>query len=395
MTLWIFWTILICLFLAIFATLTRSLLSSGMADGAQDLAIYKDQLHEVERDRARGILSAEEAQRAKLEVSRRLLEADKVRAPAGAGNGSIAIASGIVVLALLGGAMLYLRIGVPGYADLPYAPRLASLDVARADRPTQAAAEAQVSDKASPSVDAEFLALVEQLSRAVKKNPDDLRGQQLLARNEAVLGRFDRAIAAQKQVIALQSPPPAAEIAKLAELLVYAAGGYVSPEAEDLLRQAFARDPQEPLALYLSGLMMAQGGRYDITFRDWMLALDVGAQDAAWRPSVLAAMPEVAARAGQRWTPPTDLPQPSAADVEALSALSDDDRSAAIEGMVESLAARLRTEGGSDTEWARLIRANTVLGRTDAARNAWAAANAAYPNSPVIANAARNAGLAP
>ncbi|MBE0552895.1 MAG: c-type cytochrome biogenesis protein CcmI, partial [Rhodobacteraceae bacterium] len=42
-----------------------------------DIAVYRDQLAEVERDLARGTLAADEAQRLRTEVARRLLEADR------------------------------------------------------------------------------------------------------------------------------------------------------------------------------------------------------------------------------------------------------------------------------------------------------------------------------
>jgi cytochrome c-type biogenesis protein CcmH len=44
---------------------------------AYDLQVYRDQLKEVDRDVERGILTEAEAARARTEVSRRILEADR------------------------------------------------------------------------------------------------------------------------------------------------------------------------------------------------------------------------------------------------------------------------------------------------------------------------------
>ena len=53
---------------------------AAVARSASDIAIYKDQLAEIERDRERGLIAGEEAQAATLEVSRRLIDADRVAA---------------------------------------------------------------------------------------------------------------------------------------------------------------------------------------------------------------------------------------------------------------------------------------------------------------------------
>ena len=49
---------------------------------AYDIEVYKDQLHQVGQDYDRGQLSAEQAQAAKTEISRRLLNADARRGSA-------------------------------------------------------------------------------------------------------------------------------------------------------------------------------------------------------------------------------------------------------------------------------------------------------------------------
>jgi cytochrome c-type biogenesis protein CcmH len=41
-----------------------------------DAAVYRDQLNEIESDRARGLIGVEEAEAAQIEISRRLLAAD-------------------------------------------------------------------------------------------------------------------------------------------------------------------------------------------------------------------------------------------------------------------------------------------------------------------------------
>lgn len=398
MNIWVFWAIAACLTVAVAAIMARAMTGSGTGGLQPDLQIYRDQLTEVDRDVARGTLPEDEAERLRTEISRRVLDADKTRNFARpTRHGSAAIGASLVALALICMVPVYLHLGAPGYPDLPNIPRLSALESARNDRPTQAEAEAQAPPADErPAPDPQFAALVAQLRDAVARHPTDLRGQRLLARNEAALGNFAQAAAAQQQVLKLVPDASASDHALLAELMAYAAGGYISPEGEAVLKQALARDPEQPLALYLSGLMMAQGGRDDLAFRYWNKALEMAPADAPWRATVIQAMPYIAMQAGMRWTPPPALPGPTADDVQAMSALPEADRTVAIQGMVEGLATRLQQTGGSADEWARLITAYGVLGRDDDARAAWQTASATFAGAELatIHTAAIQAGVA-
>ena len=44
---------------------------------AYDLQVYRDQLREIDKDLAKGVLSEDEAERTRTEVARRVLEADR------------------------------------------------------------------------------------------------------------------------------------------------------------------------------------------------------------------------------------------------------------------------------------------------------------------------------
>ena len=53
-----------------------------------------------------------------------------------------------------------------------------------------------------------------------------------------------------------------------------------------------------------------------------------------------------------------------------------------ISNMVESLASRLETEGGTSREWVRLIKALSVLGELERAKKTWAEALNIFNASP-------------
>lgn len=336
-----------------------------------DLAVYKDQLKEVDRDLARGILTEAEAKQVRVEVSRRILAADRAEDEAEGRQGPKAAAILVTVAVVFGGAgWVYTQIGAPGYPDLPIEERLATAAELRASRPGQADAEARVPPSPALDVDPRLPGLVQQLRDALSDRPDDLQGYVLLANNEALLGDFQAAYAAQSRVLELRGT--AADYADYADLLILAAGGYVSPEAEVALNAALDRDPANGSARYYAGLLAIQTGRPDQAFTLWRPLLEEGPPDAPWIAPIRAQIEQAAQAAGVRYTLPAEtaapLRGPSTDDMAAAQEMAPEDRAAMIEGMVAGLADRLANEGGPPEEWAQLINALGVLGRQDEAR---------------------------
>ncbi|MBE9638115.1 c-type cytochrome biogenesis protein CcmI [Salipiger mangrovisoli] len=413
-----FWIVTALAVLAVSAPLLLALLRARTEiAGAEafDLKVYRDQLSEIDRDRARGTIGEAEAERLRTEVSRRILAADSRAHQPGTGRvgrGPRRVAAVLVLLALLGGSYaLYLRLGAPGYGDLSLGTRISAAEELRATRPSQAEAEAAVSEAPPSQAPAEYMQLVTRLREAVASRPDDLQGQALLARSEAALGNYRAAYAAQRQVITLRGDgASAADFADLADMMVLAAGGYVSPEAEAALDEVMARDPHNGVARYYGGLMMAQTGRPDSAFRIWDSLLRQSEPGAPWIPAIAGQMPELARRAGVndyalpeiasaalKGEVPPALPGPSTEDMQAASEMSDTDRQAMIEGMVDNLSERLASQGGSPEEWARLLTALGVLGQTDRAAAIWTEAQQVFASRPealdTVRDGAARAGL--
>uniref|UniRef100_UPI00273CFADC c-type cytochrome biogenesis protein CcmI n=2 Tax=unclassified Roseovarius TaxID=2614913 RepID=UPI00273CFADC len=146
-----FWIIIASLSIGVGAVLALTLLrgrAEAVPQAAYDMQVYRDQLKEVDRDLARGVIPEAEAERVRTEVSRRLLAADAQmraqQAPSGqSGKGSAVVAVALIALMLGGALALYGQIGAPGYPDLPLEARIAASDQARAERLSQAEAEAE------------------------------------------------------------------------------------------------------------------------------------------------------------------------------------------------------------------------------------------------------------
>lgn len=399
---WQFWLAAAAMGLAVAASLLRGVFAAR-ADvspaAAYDLQVYREQLATVDTDLARGTLAPDEAERLRTEISRRLLGADRTAQAAKAPARSGRLAALVVTLPVLAAAyLLYDRLGAPGYPDLPLAERLAMSDDLRAKRPPQAEMEASAPKPAAVPVDPASAKLMDELRAAVKSRPDDQRGLELLAANEAALGNLPAARQAMEQLVALKGTAATADDhAALGEVMVMAAGGRVSPEAEAALAKALQLDAGHPAARYYYGLMAAQVGRFDRTFALWQPLLD-GPADAPWIAPIRAQIEDVAMRAGINFT----LPEAKGPDADAVAAAQDmtpEDRQQMITGMVAQLSERLATEGGEVEDWAKLITSLGVLDRKDEAQAIYAEALEKFEGreseQSFLKEAALNAGLTP
>lgn len=404
----IFWAAAGIITLTVAVILLRAIRQTGTGDLQNvefDQQVYRDQLAEIERDQARGVIAGDEAKRLRSEVARRLLATDRAEvAPEDrkAGPQSVLVL-GAMALMLAAGFGGYALLGQPGYGDLPLKARIMVAEERRADRPKQAAIEAALPARPQlEAADPAFVELVEKLRAAVATRPNDLQGQMLLARNEANLGNLTAAYQAQERVLAIKGPAANdADVLTQATLMVQAADGQVSPEAETLFQSVLAHSDSNDTALFFTGIVNMQVGRYDLAFGYWNKLMETAPADSPWRPEVTTRMEALAEVAGVKYTPAEApaLPGPDAAAVAAAQDMSPEDRQAMIRNMVEGLNDRLATEGGSAEEWARLIKALANLGEKDRAATIYAEAQKTFAGRTVelsgLKEAAVEAGVAP
>jgi cytochrome c-type biogenesis protein CcmH len=382
----IFWILTAFMALAVAGLMALVLLRSrdmGEPPAAYDLRVYRQQLRDVDKDLARGVINEADAGRIRTEVSRRILAADTQLQKDGSGasqpSGLSKGAALALVLAVVGGTLgLYSTLGAPGYGDLALKTRIAIAEERAESRPTQAEAETQMPAFPAPDAEDSYRQLVEQLRQTAAQRPDDAQGQALLAQHEANLGNFTAAYQAKQRYIDIMSGDlEASDYGELAELMIMATGGYVSPEAEAALVQTLKLDPQNGAARYYYGLMLGQVGRPDLSYQIWAETLRNSAPSDPWVDGIQRQIEDMAFRAGVEYQPITPrgappfagaLPGPDAADVENAAELSQEERAEMIRGMVARLSDRLATEGGTVQEWARLIGALGVLGDKDQAQ---------------------------
>ncbi len=372
----LFWIVALLVGLVVVLALLRPLLRmQGDAGEASDVVVYRDQLATLDADVARGVVAPEEAETTRVELSRRLLAAADAAERAEAATqaplaGTRVIASLSTAFVLVGGTAIYLWLGAPGRPDAPLASRAdeAQAIADMAQRPPQAIAEAMVAARTpEPQVPERDRVLLTQLETVLESRPDDAEGLRLLARTYMQLGYHLEGRQAQDRLVTLLGAEARTEdLSALAEFMIVAAGGYVSPEAEAVLDQTLARDPGDPWAGYYKARAELQSG--DRTAAGSRLTALV--ENASTPDTLRAAAADDLAR--------LLAPGP---DAEAVAAAGDLDPAAQremAEGMVAGLAARLADEGGTVAEWQRLIRAYRVLGEVDAAEQAMVDARAAF-----------------
>ncbi|WP_264213827.1 c-type cytochrome biogenesis protein CcmI [Leisingera thetidis] len=363
----------------------------GEPAAAYDLRVYRQQLREVGKDLARGVINEGDAERIRTEISRRILAADaQLQKRKGGHVQPRALSLGFAIataLLVTGGTLgLYWQLGAPGYGDLGLETRIQLAGERAENRPSQAEAEAEVAALPKPQVEEGYVKLVEQLRKTAGQRENDAQGQALLAQHEANLGNFKPAYEAKANYIRLaEGQVNARDFTELAELKIMAAGGHVSPEAQTDLQKARAIDPAHGPARYYWGLMLGQIGRPDLAYREWAATLRDGPADAPWIKGIQGQIEEMAFRAGVEYQPippgggtAPALPGPSTEEMSSASELSPEEQQEMIRGMVTRLSDRLATEGGSAEEWARLIGALSVLGETDRARTVYDEARGAF-----------------
>lgn len=403
-----FWIIALCITALCVAPILLAMRrprASGDLDQSKsmiEIKVYKDQLAEVDRDLARGVLSQNDAARTRVEVSRRILEADQGQAKT-QGNGEKSPTWLIALLGIatvLGGVALYKNLGAAGYPDMPLAQRLAQSEEARRTRLSQSEMEAQfpaltVDENADPG----HVELIEKLSIVLKTRPNDIEGHKLLARNAASLGRYKQSYVALQRVIELQDESTANDYVLLAGMMISAVGGYVSPQAETALSRSLKLDPKNGLANYHVGTMFLQLGRPDQTFNIWEPLLSRSNPQDPWVTIIRNQLPSVAQAAGVNYTLPalTDLSGPTHEDVAAAADLSPQERQEMITSMIDQLSERLNIQGGTVEEWARLITSFAATSQDERAAQTLQTARATFTGQSdalkILQQAAQQAGL--
>lgn len=370
------WVFIVALAAGVLAILLLPFLRKQAArsvDGQNfDVAVYRDQLAEVDRDLERGHITAEQSDSVRLEIQRRLLAA---HGRSGAATTTPVSRNPVVVILiclipLLSGA-LYLHLGAPETPGFPHAERN--------DPVVTAGAGGDMKD------------MIAGLEARLAANPDNPQGWAMLGRTYLVLEQYDRSAAAFNRLFELTGDIRAKS--EYAEARIMANGAIVSGQMMLVLDEIIQAAPLDPKARFYSGVGTAQNGNLVGAVQIWTDLVHLSPPGAEWLPVVHRQIDDAAATAG---IDPADVtpspeaielavragsdrlpvasgsppPGPTAEDIEDAASMSEDEQLEMIRSMVQRLADRLEETPTDPQGWQRLIRAYEVLGESEKADQA-------------------------
>ena len=263
--------------LVVLAWLLRPLLrrAQGASSASRQVlnaAIYRDQLAELERDRADGSLAESDFEQARVELQRRLLEDASVAdalpvAPHSAKRTALTVA----LLLPLSAALMYAWLGNP--------------------------AAMQPGDAQHQVSAGQMDELVAKLDARLEKNPNDPQGWAMLGRTYKALRRFDEAEKAFMRAGDLMNQD-AVLLAEYADLLAVRANGNLEGRPLQLVQQALKIDPENFMALALAGTAAYNRQDFPEAARYWGQLLRLLPPDSEDAKSLSATLADIAAKSG-------------------------------------------------------------------------------------------------
>ena len=262
---------------------------AGVSRNAINVAVYRDQLRELEGDLRAGTLERNQYDRSRTEIETRLLQeagtAEEEAAPPRSERGAVAFAVALPACALL----IYLLVGNPQAIQI----------AGTAQGPAHGMGQEQV------------LAMVEQLAARMRANPDDPEGWKLLARSYASFGRYKEASEAYANAAA-RVTNDAQLLADYADTLAMAQGHTLEGKPEKLIERALAIDPANVKALALAGTIAFNRKDYAKAVQNWERILAGVAPDSETAKAVRANIAEARANAGGTLASAAPPPAPQA-----------------------------------------------------------------------------------
>jgi cytochrome c-type biogenesis protein CcmH len=297
--------------------------AQAASTGEINAGVYRDQLAELDRDLAAGNLSNDDHAQARAELQRRLL--DDTNADTGAGTSAVdtppaAIAGmkrtalALVLLLPLGTAGLYAWLGEPAALD-PLATRA----------PTQQDVEQMVA----------------KLADRMEKDPSDPKGWVVLARSYRAMGRLPEAENAFNRIgPALYQN--ATLLAEYGDVLATRAMGNFDGKPMEIVKQALALEPENPMALSLAATAAYNRNDFAEAVTRWEQLLRIvqpETEDARWLQEAISKTRQQMAEAGQKAPGPAAAPKAAGSAAAATAAAGN----TAIRGRV-SLAPALAAQ---------------------------------------------------
>jgi cytochrome c-type biogenesis protein CcmH len=355
MLVWIGFAILAA---AVTWAVTRPLLAHANAEAPapdSELAVYRDQLAEIETERADGLIAGSEAEAARIEVARRLIRTAEEHARLDAApsateasrlHQAVVYAAAAIPVAAIA---LYLSVGSPSLPGRPYASRISE--------PVEQASAAD---------------LVAKVEAHLRQTPDDGRGWDVLAPVYMRMGEFQQAEDAYERAIRLLGESPA-RLTGFARAAIMSENGVVNEPARQAYAKLLSADAQAIEPQVWLAIAKEQDGDLAGATAEYRRLLALEQTKDPWRQLLDERLKVVTAKLNGE-----PAPQAAAPDAGDVGTTSPEARQKFIDSMVAGLADRLKKDGKDLAGWMQLVRAYTVLGKKQEAATALSDARASF-----------------
>ena len=347
---------MIYLFLAVAAILVaaglflpaflRQKASLSHADSASRMLI--DQLNEVDREVACGLISSRDAQAVRIEVKRQLVAIDQREASSSPNENSglwALMAAGVFVPAFA--IAVYLTIGSPEIPSAVFAQRGEELSLI-------ATHARQVQN------------LVDQLERDV--NGGSFEGWIRVAEMHMKAEQYAQAADAFGRVLR-RDEVTFSEFFRYAEALILSERGVVSPPAKRALKISLEMNPDNVAAVFYSSFALDQAGQVEAAYEMLITRLNKADGDYPWMEAFVARANHYGRKLGRSPVSRSGLAFGVIDADEGMtdfSGLSEEQQQEFILSMVEGLADLLEEDPDDLDGWLKLARAYSALGNKDA-----------------------------
>lgn len=300
----IFWLVAICLVIAALLFVVPPLLKESAAQGVDhtslNIAVYKNQLVELEQEYANKAISDEQYQRTRHEIERRLLQdTSAAQSRAGATGGARGTAVAMLLAVPLVSVALYNHLGSPNAitGQGPVVSKASGGDHQDSGAQIESMV-AQLSSRLEANPDDwegwlmlarsyQFMQKADEASKTLAKmrarlmaslsqNPDDMQGNLLLATAYRMDKKHVEAAAAYKKVMPLVEANPgmvgegfADLMTDYADTLALANNGVLDGEPLRLVHKALEVQPNHVRALWLSGTHAYEAGDFPAALDYW------------------------------------------------------------------------------------------------------------------------------
>lgn len=308
-----FWTVslfwiaaVVCVIIAlafVLPVLLRTRSGAGKAVRRDvNIAVYRDQMKEMEADRTNGLLSDAQYQSAKRELEARLaddaLTPDSAPEPSRVGSRALGYTLGAVLP--VAAFAIYFWLGSP-----------ASLV---ADAQTGGAQSAM----AGAAGERDFMNLIRKVEEKAQANPDDGEAWAMLAKSYAATEQWPKALQAYEKAVGLL-PGEASLLSGYAEALAITSNLTLTGKPMELVQQALEIDPKDMKALELAGINAFREGNFAQASAYLKRMYSLLPPESPYAQDILAAQQE-AERLAQSGVPELFAPSPAADRAPPLAA---------------------------------------------------------------------------